>query len=130
MPDTGSLYFFALRTDKGVEIDSVGRDLDDSSAYEQVDVASGLIAWDELGTSYRFEPRRDHEGTGWMVEKTGGDDSARLTEALRGLLLNVMQSRRHGRRAQSIGIDADAVRAATLPELVLFVRRMDLEDEY
>ncbi|MGH3848928.1 MAG: hypothetical protein ACRDRT_04375, partial [Pseudonocardiaceae bacterium] len=66
-----ALYFFAVQTDRGPEIDSVGHGLDDSAEYEEIDVSVGLLAWDERGTLYRFEPRREREGAGWVVRPGG-----------------------------------------------------------
>lgn len=123
------LYFFAVRADGEWAVDAVAGDLDESWAYEQPEVVGGLIAWDESGRSYVFEPRRDREGGPWHFHHRT-DDPNELRDALRKFLLKVLSNRRHSRRAASAGIDAAKLESASLDALVDVARVLDLEHEY
>lgn len=124
------MYFFAIQTDRGIEIDSIGDQLDDSHRFEEVDVAAGLIAWDDRGTTYRFEPQRESERDGWAIGTTERGHSDALAEALRRFLLQVTQNRHHRRRAALVGASSDFLRTASLDELIAVAAEMDLAKEY
>ena len=124
------LYFFAVRTDGGFEIDSIGRYLDDSAGYERIDVEhGGLVAWDEEGRLYQFEPSRDRENAGWRF-RVGSQNAEELRAALLRFLNMVGTSRRHRRRARSAGVDLGRLEGASIDVLVETVRRINLVDEY
>lgn len=123
------VYFFAVRANGEWAVDAVASDLDESWAYEQPEVVDGLIAWDESGRSYVFEPRRDRNGGPWHFHRRA-DDPDELREALRRFLLKVLSSGRHRRRAAAAGIDAEQLENASLEALVEVARTLDLEHEY
>lgn len=123
------LYFFAIRQGGGWVIDAVGDDLDDSWGFERPEVINGLVAWDETGRSYEFEPCQDREGGPWQFHLRS-DDPNELREALRRFLFTILASGRHKRRAAIVGIDAQQLRAAPLEVLVEYARTLDLQQEY
>lgn len=125
----GHIYFFAVRADDEWAVDAVRSDLEESWAFEHPEVVSGLIAWDERGRSYEFEPRRDREGGPWYFHHRA-DDPDELRVALRRFLLKVLSSRRHRRRAAAAAVDAQQLENASLDSLVEVARTLDLEHEY
>jgi hypothetical protein len=112
------MYFFALPTDRGLEIDSVADELDDSCVYEAVDVEDGLVAWDGNGMLFRFEPYREREGAGWAAHRIG-QDAERFVEVLRHFLLYILHRRR---RATALGINEARIRKGSRDELIEFAR--------
>jgi hypothetical protein len=65
---SNKLYFFALPTENGLEIDAIGSELSDSHRFEKSDVEAGLVAWDESGRSYRFFARQPDAGAAWEMD--------------------------------------------------------------
>ncbi len=123
------LYFFALPTKNGLEIDAFRRDLSDSADFEEIDVADGLVAWDELGRVYRFEPRRKGEGAPWDWT-AGPDDPEQLRRMLVDFINNIARSRRRRRRAAAVGVSLPVPQDASLTALVGYVEELDLVNNY
>lgn len=128
---TNMLYIFALQTKNGLQIDAFLHDLSDSDVFEEIDVAAGLVAWDELGRFYRFEPRLKCEGVSGSWDWTAGpDDPELLRRMLVDFLNSITRSRRHRRRAAAVEVSLPVPEDASLTALVGYVKKLDLVNNY
>ncbi len=110
-------------------IDAITSDLSDSARFEEPELVSGLVAWDERGRYYRFQSQRAKEGAPWEYT-LGSEDPEGLRMALVRFLRYILQRRRRRRRAESCGLSTDVPDNASLELLLAYVDRLDLIHQY